>query len=330
MDAHHSCIEILNAMNDTAWIVGFGGSFLEVNNAAVRIFGYSREEFHLMTIADIDVGLSEGEIHNLFNSIPRDWVQVFETIHRTKAGKEIPVEISSSIIYYNDEMAILSIGRDITKRKEAQEELAEQLEEKELFLKEVHHRIKNNLASVEAFLNLQAASNPGSEAVPVLLETAGSVKSMQMIYNKLLLSVDYKNISVESYFSELIDAILDTYAGNSEIAVSKVFELESLDVKLMFPLGVIINELITNIMKHSFADIRKGAISFKMKKNDGNIILEIKNNGIEFPPGFDASKTKGFGIMIINTLCKQIGAELTMKNENGPFTRIIFPEAVPA
>lgn len=115
--------EIINGMNDTAWIIGFNGKFLEINKSAVNTLGYSRKELLSIGPEDIDPNLSHEQITNLIEQMPYDKIQTFETQHKTKMGKIISVEISSSLVNYQGKKAILSIARDITKRKQAEEAL---------------------------------------------------------------------------------------------------------------------------------------------------------------------------------------------------------------
>ena len=118
--------ELFNGMNDTAWVLDPSGDILAVNDAAVETLGYSRDELTAMSVYEIDARLAEGEIADLIESMPEDEVQVFETVHRTKNDETIPVEISSSLISYRDEPAILSITRDITERKRQERDLQHQ------------------------------------------------------------------------------------------------------------------------------------------------------------------------------------------------------------
>jgi diguanylate cyclase (GGDEF)-like protein/PAS domain S-box-containing protein len=117
--------ELINGMNDTAWVIDFNGKFIDVNNAAVEVLGYSREELLTMGPHDIDSSLDAENITGLIKRMRRDKLQVFETTHTTKDGKTIPVEIKSSLVTYQGKQAILSIARDITKRKQAEEAVRE-------------------------------------------------------------------------------------------------------------------------------------------------------------------------------------------------------------
>jgi len=117
--------ELINGMNDTAWVIDFNGKFIDVNNAAVEVLGYSREELLSMGPHDIDNTLDAEEIRALIKEMPADKIQVFETTHTAKDGKVIPVEIKSSLVTYQGKRAILSIARDITERRRAEEALRE-------------------------------------------------------------------------------------------------------------------------------------------------------------------------------------------------------------
>jgi len=117
--------ELINGMNDTAWVIGLDGNFIDVNDTAVKVLGYSREELLRMGPPDIDNSLTKEQIKDLIRSMPADQIQVFETAYITKDGKTIPVEINSSLVTYQGKQAILSIARDITERKQAEEALKE-------------------------------------------------------------------------------------------------------------------------------------------------------------------------------------------------------------
>jgi len=126
--------ELINGMNDTAWVIDFDGNFADVNAAAIKVLGYSREELLSMGPSDIDSSLNREQIINLVTQMPADQVQVFETSHTTKDGKKIPVEISSSLVSYQGKKAILSIARDITERKKDKEKMVKDQEELHLII----------------------------------------------------------------------------------------------------------------------------------------------------------------------------------------------------
>jgi len=150
--------ELINGMNDTAWVIDDDCTFLAVNDAAVETLGYTRGEFLSMRPHDIDARHEPEEITALIDSMPEDEHQVFETVHRTKDGEEVPVEISSSLITYRGETAILSIGRDISDRKEREKQL-------EQFASVVSHDLRNPLNVAQGRLELVEADDPNLEHV---------------------------------------------------------------------------------------------------------------------------------------------------------------------
>lgn len=154
--------ELINKMNDTVWVIGLDGKFIDVNDAAVKVLGYSRDELLRMGPPDIDSSLTKKQILNMVRNMPADRIQVFETTHRTKDGKEIPVEISSSLVTYQGKQAVLSIARDITERKKAEAKLLaserkyrrlyEELKKVEKQLMEERDRAQNYLDVAEVML----------------------------------------------------------------------------------------------------------------------------------------------------------------------------------
>ena len=145
--ARKDASELFNGMNDSAWVIGLDERFRAVNDAAVETLGHSRSELLTMRPHDIDVGLEDGEITDLIDTMPEDGMQVFETAHETADGERIPVEINSSLITYQGETAVLSIARDISDRKQREQQMAE-------FASVVSHDLRNPLNVAEGRLQL--------------------------------------------------------------------------------------------------------------------------------------------------------------------------------
>jgi PAS domain S-box-containing protein len=216
------------------------------------------------------------------------------------------------------------VNQDISERKQAEAEIKRQLMEKEILLKEVHHRIKNNIASIEGllFLRVQSITNP--EAVAVLQEAIGRVNSMRILYDKLLLSKGYKDIPVKNYAESLIDAIVALFPGSAKVTVEKRIADFHLDPKRLFPLGLIINELITNKMKYAFIKRKTGLIQISLTNVDKHVTLTIQDNGVGLPDGFDIDQAKGFGLMLVNMLSQQLGGSFSMAKQAGTRCTVEF------
>ena len=207
--------------------------------------------------------------------------------------------------------------QDITKRKQAEEEIKQQLLEKEIILKESHHRIKNNFNSIGSLLSLQANSSDNTEVQSVLNIAMGRVHSMAVLYEKLLLTDNYQATSVKKYLTSLIDDIIPLISNNSNLTVEKQLDDIEMESKKLFPIGLIVNELLTNIMKYAFKGRDSGLIEVVLKEDGGDITLSIQDNGNGLPEGFHIDSQKGFGLMLIKMLSKQLGGSFNIENNNG-------------
>ncbi|HPJ15435.1 MAG TPA: PocR ligand-binding domain-containing protein [Spirochaetota bacterium] len=196
-------------------------------------------------------------------------------------------------------------------------QIKQQLEEKEMILREVHHRIKNNISNISNLLKLQAASTECSETKEKLHEAIGGVDSMKFIYEKLLLSDNYRDISIKEYLEDLVKAIVENYPEKSMISISQNIEDFQMNAKTVFLIGTIVNELITNSLKYAFSGIDCGILSITLSKQNKEIELIVSDNGSGFSANFNPDKSSGFGLTLINMLTKQLQGSFKIENNNG-------------
>ena len=219
-------------------------------------------------------------------------------------------------IFLEDGRAIVTLA-DISERKKSDDAIKTLLSEKEVLLKEVHHRIKNNIYSIESLLYLQSQSITNPDAVSVLLDAIGRVRSMRLLYDKLLLSDDYRDVSVRKYMNDLINTIMALFPDNSKILIEKQIDDFKLSPKQISPLGIIVNELLTNIMKYAFTNRETGLLRILLQKNENQVTLTIEDNGNGLPEGFDINSAKTFGLMLVKMLSKQIKGNFRMESRDG-------------
>ena len=246
---------------------------------------------------------------------------------RHKDGRWVWVLSRGKATTFTEEGAPLlltGVHLDINQRKLAQEQLLQQLEEKEIILKEAHHRIKNNFASICGLLNLQAESLENDEAKEALVDASGRVHSLQVLYEKLLLVDNYKATSVNEYLGDLIEDIIYVYEDKVRIKIEKKLCECRLDTKQLFPVGIITNELITNAMKYAFPGRDSGAISILLEDNDETFSLVIHDDGIGLPDDFDINKEHGFGLMLVKAFTQQLNGSLKIENDNGTRVTVEF------
>ncbi len=211
---------------------------------------------------------------------------------------------------------------DITERKLAEEEIQKLLREKELILKEVHHRIKNNMNAITSLLNLQASTLTEPEAITALKDAGSRVQSMMVLYDKLYQTSSFTDVSIKEYFPSLVEQIIDNFPNSSAVEIETEIEDCILSVGVIQPLGIIINELLTNIMKYAFIGKENGLIKLSVSLRGVIVEVMIEDNGNIIPEGIDFTSSPGFGLMLVKSLTEQLRGTIRIERGNG--TKIIL------
>lgn len=256
-------------------------------------------------------------------------IDSFNTLeHRiiTSKGNLKYVEERWRIIRDIENIPILAIGtcQDITKRKKDEDEIKRQLNEKEILLKEVHHRIKNNILSLESLLSLHASSTNIPEARNAINESITQVQSIRVLYDKLLMNDTYQEVSVKLYMDSLIESLLLVFPESKRIKLEKSISDFNLPSKVVINIGIIFNELITNIFKYAFQGIADSRLFIQLIKSENTITLTIKDNGIGFNEQENRDKSPGFGLTIVRMLTEQLKGTFISENDHGNRSVLTF------
>jgi two-component sensor histidine kinase len=212
-------------------------------------------------------------------------------------------------------MIILYRTHQINKKKNKL--LEKQNMEKEFLLKEIHHRVKNNLEIVSGLLSLQSAQISDKVAVEMLQESQNRVQSMGIIHQKLYQGTNLATIEMREYFQNLGTHVLDSFGMGNKITIQYHMEKIDLDIDTAVPLGLIVNELFTNALKYAFTGKKKGLIELKLEKQTSNKLqLQFSDDGVGLKPEGKIKGT-GFGKQLINLLCQQLNAKMSQHSENG-------------
>lgn len=209
------------------------------------------------------------------------------------------------------------------------QEITRQNEEKSLMLKEIHHRVKNNLQIISSLLNLHADSIQDPRVLSLFEDLRHRVNSMALIHEKMYQSKNLVNIDIAGYIDELIRTLIDTYDSNKNIRL--VSDVNHIEFKMdtIVPLGLILSEIVSNSLKYAFDGRSEGVIEVSMKKIGPNLFaLEVGDNGSGLPKDIDFSKTDSLGMTLIRMLSEQINGEITIRNQLGTKYRIVFREEV--
>lgn len=221
--------------------------------------------------------------------------------------------------------------QDITDRMQSEERLRSAIREKETLLRELYHRTKNNMQVIMSLINLQIASAKakGNEESQLLKETQNRILSMSLVHEKLYDSKDLSNVNLKNYVEDLTDALLKSYRLDS-INVSKEVEVDDimLSIDTIVPVGLIINELISNSLKYAFRGKDCGRIRIRGRRSDGGELkMHYSDDGIGFPPGFDLSGTSSLGLKLVHNLVSgQLMGKIRMAAHGRPEFSITFKE----
>jgi PAS domain S-box-containing protein len=245
----------------------------------------------------------------------------------SKSGKIKPVHITASVTLVGGKPIIQGIFRDITERKRAEDKIKASLKEKEVLLKEIHHRVKNNLQVVSSLLSLQSGYVKDRQALEMFKESQNRVRSMALIHEKLYESKDLARIDIAGYIQDLTTSLFRSY-GTSAAAIKLNIDVKDifLNITTSIPCGLIINELVSNSLKHAFPDAREGEIKIAMQRiNDNKIKLIVGDNGIGFPKDIDFRNTESLGMQVVITLAEQLDGTIELDKSSGTTFRIRFP-----
>ncbi len=241
--------------------------------------------------------------------------------------KRIIREVFLSPIFNEKKEVILvsGIAHDITDKKIAEEKLKESLKEKEVLLKEVHHRVKNNLQVISSILNLQSSYIEDVKTLSILKESQNRIKSMAFIHESLYQTNDLSKINFSEYVVTLSKNLVHSYRilSNSVVLNLDINKM-TLSLDLSIPCGLIINELVSNALKYAFTSNKKGVITIKISCVKNTVTLIIGDNGIGLPNNVDYKKTDSLGLQLVITLVEQINGTIELDNEKGAKYKIVF------
>lgn len=201
------------------------------------------------------------------------------------------------------------------------------LKDKEMLMKEIHHRVKNNLMVISSLLSLQSRYIKDEESKEIFKESQNRAQSMALIHERLYRSTDMKSIDFADYIRSLTRDLFNTYSTQEDrIDLKMDVEDVEVDIDNAVPLGLIINEIVTNSLKYAFPDETAGTITISFHKQKDQYILEVSDDGIGIPEEFEVEKSDSLGMMLINSLTYQIGGELEIERSPGTTFRIKFKD----
>lgn len=285
------------------FVVGFGKKREEIiGSHIIDIIGQKNYEFALEYINLVREGKSASYV-NSFNLVEGP---VYANVNYVPGYNE-----------RNELDKILVLTFDITEQKKLEEQLNKQLLEKEILLNDVNHRIKNNITTIESYLSIQAGMQNNTEVKQILLDAISRVQSMRILYERLLMHGGHDEVSMRDYAVNLIASTRAVFSEHAATTIETEIADFTMSARQATLVGIIINELLTNIFKYAFNDGRKGRIYISLQKTGSELTLNIRDNGTGFDVRNQALKPQCFGLTIIKMLTEQMNGTFEILNENG-------------
>lgn len=225
--------------------------------------------------------------------------------------------------------ALVEFGQDITGRKEAEQQVLQALREKETLLQEIHHRVKNNFQVITSLLNFQSRSIKDPQMKNKVEEIQQRIRAMALIHEKLYQSGNFTTIDFKQYASIIVTELNYAYSRQMDESLkTMVINIEdiTLNIEKAIPCGLIINELVSNSLKHAFPDdtIEDPRITIAMEESEDSIHLHVSDNGVGLPPGIDPEKTQSMGMSLVPLLINQLNGTMEVDTSEGTTYNITF------
>ena len=339
-------------------LVDSNGAIVEINSRASRLFGYPAEELRgaqLEMLVPSRLRDSHSSLRAAFLSEPiaRQMGVDGQLYGLRKDGTEVPVEIGLNPVYTSEGLFIVSSVSDISRRKQAETErdgllsqlrtLNSELEarvrertaelrsivkEREVLLQEIHHRVKNNLQVISSLINMQMRKLEDAAGREALEQCQTRLQAIALIHENLYQAKDYSRIDFSAYARTLAaNVFLAMGVGSGEIELEMKIEEVQLPVNRAIPCGLILNELMTNAIKHAFPDGRHGHIKVGLFKTSGTEVrLTVNDDGIGMVPERDVTTSESVGMQLVSTLAEQLDARLVISQDSGTSFHLTFSD----
>lgn len=301
-------------------IISIDGKIKFINTAGVDIIGAKNENQILgLKVYDLLDDSYRDRVTERIEEVQDKKQKGAPTLYKinTLDGQERYLQLESQPIKYDEKDAMQTVGIDMTEYVKYEKELQSSLEEKTVLLQEIHHRVKNNLAVISGLMQLQAMESDSELLKAQLNDSLLRIHSMALIHELLYKSENFSKLKMKDHIREMVNAILGTVSYNTHIDVEYDIEDVIININQAIPCALILNELVTNSIKHGFRESDEGRISIKLKEKNGRVLLSVRDNGIGLPEGFSVEENSSFGMLVSKTLASQLNTSIKFDSNNG-------------
>lgn len=299
-----------------------------INDAFARFFGRGKEELLGMRFLDLVPEEDQEDLSAYLAGFCRERPSnCLEHCVLSSHGRKTWLQRCDRALLDDDDRIIefQCVGRDTTKRRLYEEQIVKSLQEKEILLREIHHRVKNNLQIISSLLHLQAATDHSGAQRDLFIESQNRILTMALVHEELYRSDDLASIDLLAYMRKLVDRLLSAMGDRRRIQGMVGGETVSLTIDAAIPSGLIVNELVTNSFKHAFGPGETGEITISVCRLDDMAVLEISDTGCGLPEGYDFRSAKSLGLQLVVRLVKQLHGSIDLLPGTGTRFRLAFP-----
>lgn len=306
------------------------GRVVEANDRMATLFGWTRDALLERTVDDLvpdeecAAHLAHGRPFRAEESTrPMSPDRTLEGLRAD--GTRFPIEVAISPMRVANDVRVIAIVKDVTAARRAEQALRDALKEKELLLGEIHHRVKNNLQIVHSLLDMQVGLTTDASAAAALRDSQNRIQSMALIHQTLYQSQSFAKVDFGRFLETLSKHLYDSY-GRRELAVVSRAPNVYLSIDTAIPCGLIVNELVTNALKHAFPAGRSGQISVEMRLLRGvDVEVVVSDDGVGLPADFDQNTASSLGMQLVQVLTEQLRAELAIRPRDPTRFNFVFP-----
>lgn len=321
-----------NSVDGIYWFT-IEAKIVYLNDAACNMLGYKKEELLGKYLEVMDTNFNRQTAIEVMYKIRNTKNWILETTQRKKNGEIFPVEVSGHGFTYAGQEYICAFGRDITQRQETNIkitninfELQKSLDEKEILLKEIHHRVKNNMEIISSLLAMQLRRAKDDEVRYILKQSKSRINTMALVHEFLYLGENLAYINLQDYIKKLVEDIKELYISqNTKLEVDLHIDKLIFSTNRCIQIGMVLHELCVNALKYAFKEDRENLLCIHMKKIDDKIHVKIRDNGEGLEDVTCLYKSDSIGMQLIHSIVEdQLDATIEFKNNNGLECNIIF------
>ena len=303
------------------------GRIVDVNPYLMDLMGYSYNELVGKALWEISPLSDLAANKKSFLELQKKKYVRYENLPLlTRNRTQLNVEFVSNAYQVNEDRVIQCNVRDISKRRIAEEANLRLVEEKDTLLRELRHRVKNSLSIISALIKLEFEQSAGEATREVLLKMRNRVHSIGHLYELLDRSQEIKKIRLDHYIERLTRSLVSSYSvGKEQVRLNLLLKEIYIDVKKAISVGLILNELVTNALKHAFPGDRGGSIRVALQRQNSDALIEVADDGKGLPAGFSTGDSNGLGMKLVRLLTDQISGGFENVFGNGTLFRIHFP-----